>query len=804
MNESSDHPDLSPWRTFTRRLLRRLAAAAAFLLAILLVLELAAFHFFPTRSSHLLLEGESNGQPAWIDNPFFPYRFFSARTAQAPPPIVALKTPPPGTLRVCLLGGSEALGEPDPSFGIGRQLELMLQSRYPDHPVEVIQMALDGGNSHVLREAARDLPLLKPDAVIVLTGNDEVAGPYGPASGLGRFHQSSRIARIMTLFSRTRLSQLCIAAIDRLFPARADLDAWRSQEPITLKGRMSPGDSRLKTVSRSFRKNLAAILREASRASPVVIACTVPVNLRDCAPFATSYLEDETAAQEVRETLRAALAAEAATNRLEASRLYADAIRRDPSHAEALFRAARLSLAENRTAEAAALFSRARDADALRLRIDSRLNALIRECAANASVSLLDAEALFAIRSPQGIPGRELFLDHVHFTFEGGHLLASALVDRMEFLSAFDAEPTGPIPGPEELADELLYHPWGRAAQLDAILRQMLRPPFRRQIDHSETIARLKEEKSLWDSRVAAMSPENTRTIFSRRQAQRPDDAWLAARAAWYLLNAGDPVRAETAARAASGRWPHRFEIRALLALIRAVRRQEDADAGIAFIRGGGDSGYYDIGLAVDVGRELLKQQRSSEARRWFEYALRRDPWNSEAAIELAETQHRLEGTEEALQNLLKAIERFPYHPSSWTWTARALDETLCQLEKNERSVDILQQAIKRNPENPLLWENLASLYTLLGEWELATQCYLKSEEIAPYRYERLLKSAETLFSLRQYRRAKIRINKYLAAEPDDPEGIALQALIAAHLPPQPEPPAEPDGGKSSRKFPWE
>ncbi len=90
------------------------------------------WNWWPTFSSRggstrFLLEGESDGKPAWIDNQFFPYRFFSERLARAPLPIVALRKPQPGTLRVCLLGGSEVMGAPDPSFGLGRQLEFMLR-----------------------------------------------------------------------------------------------------------------------------------------------------------------------------------------------------------------------------------------------------------------------------------------------------------------------------------------------------------------------------------------------------------------------------------------------------------------------------------------------------------------------------------------------------------------------------------------------------------------------------------------------------------------------------------------------------
>lgn len=767
MDSTPDHRDLPPIVAFLLRWLRRLAIGGGALLALLFLAEWAAYPFLSKRSDRFLRADLANGQPVWIDNVFFPYRFETARAAHPAPPTVVPQTPAPGTLRVCLLGGTATVGFPDATFGIGRQLEILLRHRYPDRPVEVVQLALAGGNSHVLREAARDLRRLRPQAVVIMTGNEEMAGPYGPASSLGRFHHSTRIARALVLFSRTRLARLGSAARDRLDPARADDQAWRSRESISLRGRMSPRDPRLRSAYRSFRKNLAAILGQATAAAPAVVACTVPVNLRDCAPFSTSFLDDETAAQEVREILRAAVAAEATTNRTEAARLYADAIRRDPNHAEALFRAARLALAANRTAEAGALFSRARDADALRLRADSRINDIIRGAADEADVSLLDAEALFAIRSPQGIPGRELFLDHVHFTFAGAHLLAASILDRLEFLRVFDAVPAGAVPDVAAVAAELLYDPWGAAAQLEAALDQQFHPPFRRQLTNAETLAQLTAEKNKADARAAAFTRANACAIFDRRRAARPDDPWLAARAADCLLHADAGEPAEAAAAAALARWPHRFEIRAQLALARALLDQP-ASEGLTLLRQPDeDAGYYDVAQAIEIGRALLKRKRPEVARPWLEYAWHRDPWNSEAASALAEARHRLEGGESAAA--------------------------------------LLRSALKRNPDNPLLWEDLAVQYCLLGSWDLATDCFRKSEEIAPYRYERLLKWAKAMLRLRQYSRALRPIRAYLAAMPDDPEGLALLADIQKRFPAQTEPSDEPaPKEKSPRKFPWE
>ena len=79
----------------------------------------------------------------------------------------------------------------------------------------------------------------------------------------------------------------------------------------------------------------------------------------------------------------------------------------------------------------------ARDLDALRFRADSRINAIIREVAAEqeaAGVRLVDAEQSLAKSdlAVGGIPGDGLFYEHVHLTFDGNYLLARAYWTQVE------------------------------------------------------------------------------------------------------------------------------------------------------------------------------------------------------------------------------------------------------------------------------------------------------------------------------------------------------------------------------------
>ncbi len=70
----------------------------------------------------------------------------------------------------------------------------------------------------------------------------------------------------------------------------------------------------------------------------------------------------------------------------------------------------------------------------LRFRTDAVLNRLIRDAAsslASSGVRLADAEASFAQFSPEGIPGGNLFLEHVHMNFTGNYLLARTVFETL-------------------------------------------------------------------------------------------------------------------------------------------------------------------------------------------------------------------------------------------------------------------------------------------------------------------------------------------------------------------------------------
>lgn len=194
-------------------------------------------------------------------------------------------------------------------------------------------------------------------------------------------------------------------------------------------------DPRVARVHDHFRSNLNSILKAGRQAGTPVILSTLACNLRNCSPFASLHRAGLTSSEQAEwdQAYQAGLAHEARGNVAEALVQYRRALRLDERFAELQFRLGTCCLTLGQTNEARKYFQRAKDEDALRFRPDSRLNEIIRQAAANCPadrVGLLDAEELLALSSPGGIPGEELFFEHVHLTPAGNYLLARATAER--------------------------------------------------------------------------------------------------------------------------------------------------------------------------------------------------------------------------------------------------------------------------------------------------------------------------------------------------------------------------------------
>lgn len=435
------------------------------------------------------------GRPAYCDNPSFVAPFFPQGMSRAPRPFVIPARKAPGTYRIFVLGESAAFGDPDPTYGFARYLEVMLRERFPQTEFEVINTSTTAINSHVLLPMIEDLAHYQPDLFVIYAGNNEVVGPFGPGTVLTP-HSSLPAIRAGIFLNSTRLGQL-VGKLTRA--SKKDAPGWHGMEMFL--DRQVRADSRqMKPVYENFAANLRDMVAVARRSGAQVVISTVATNLKDCAPFASLHREgirdDELRSWDGLVKRGADL--ESAGSYAEALKLYLSAADIDPQYAELQFRIARCLWALDDFAEAKERFVRAQDLDTLRFRADSRLNEIIRALAGTGpGVSVVDAAAIFAGESAHEVPGSELFYEHVHMNPRGNYVLARALLGQVDSMMPADLRRSAVSAddiSEAECERRLAFTPYDRLRVAGLVLAKLERPPFTNQLNHSGELLRVKSE----------------------------------------------------------------------------------------------------------------------------------------------------------------------------------------------------------------------------------------------------------------------------------------------------------------------
>src|SRR6185369_16568722 len=187
-------------------LFRLIALAGVPLLLVValeLVLRLAGFGY-PTA---FLLKSSNHGEPTFVQNDQFGWRFFGPRAARVPEASSIPRAKPPGTIRIFVFGESAAFGDPQPRFGLPRMLEALLELRHPDKKFEVVNAAMTGINSHVILPLARDCEKAGADVWVIYMGNNEVVGPFGAGTVFGSQTLPRPLIRAGLALKTTRTGQ---------------------------------------------------------------------------------------------------------------------------------------------------------------------------------------------------------------------------------------------------------------------------------------------------------------------------------------------------------------------------------------------------------------------------------------------------------------------------------------------------------------------------------------------------------------------------------------------------------------------
>jgi tetratricopeptide (TPR) repeat protein len=581
------------------------------------ILEAGLRLLAPGHSTDFTTKAVVDGVTVFHENDAFAWQYFPAEIAREPLVLSFPAEKASNVYRIFVLGASAAQGDPEPTYGFSRILEQMLEHGYPGADFEVINTAVTAINSHVVYQIAREVAPLQGDLFIIYLGNNEVVGPFGTGTVFAPLSPSLAFIRLVILSRSSRIVQNLACVLRRLRSERGGIEKWRGME-MFLDRQVRADDPGMEKVYRHFRANLEDTLSVIRRAGAKAIVSTVGTNLRDSAPFASQhrrrFAEPEREQWDALYRSGAALAEAGRCEEAGARLLEAEKIDGTWAALQFLLGVCFGEMGDHR--EARHRYRLARDLDTLRFRADSRINEIIREVAAaraGEGVYLADSAREFEAASAHGIPGDDLFHEHVHLTFKGHYLLAKALLHQVEKILPADVarfrEGNGELQTADDLMRALALTGFDRHRISEEVRQRLEKPPFTNQQNHRDALERARrQEAELRAFTTPAALLEAGREYERALQANRADP-WLHYNYAMLHYAAGSFAAAAAQFRIVLASLPH-HEVareRLLASLVHLGEFEEAVDQSREALRNQPDfhAAEYTLALALSkTGRE--------------------------------------------------------------------------------------------------------------------------------------------------------------------------------------------------------
>jgi len=721
----SGNSRLSARRKWSFRLVALIGAPALLFILLELMLRLVGYGY----QTSFFVRNPVTGQTTMVENRQFSRRYFSKELLRLPKPLAFAPAKPQPTLRIFVFGESAAEGDPSPSFGFARILQLLLQERYPNQSIEVINTAVTAINSHVIRPLARECADYSGDVWVIYMGNNEVVGPFGSGTVFGAQASSLPAIRASIGLKATRTGQLLDDAIDSV--AHHGPRVWEGME-MFLQQQVRQTDPRMATVYSHFGENLSDMLDAGARSGAKIVVSTVGSNLRDCAPLASLHRADlpSTKATEWEDFYRAGIAFESEGKTADAVLKYQKAAQLDDQFADLQFRLARCYLALARHEEAHRHFVLARDLDCLRFRADSRINEIIRQLARQwqgKNVRLADATSALERESKDGIPGVEWFYEHVHLTFPGNYIVARQMAEQV--VQFFPTQSAGPFLAVEECARRLGLTDWEQLQMADEMFRRTSRPPFTNQLDHATDAAR--REKVISELRERDRTNFQSAVAIYEQAISRATNDWqLHDNYAGALLQHGERAGAIEHWQRVTQLLPHRIQTYDLLGSVLLEQG-----------RLGEGEGCYQQALRIDpdlvdghigLGRVWLAQNHGAEAVREFQKAVRLKPRDARTqnhlGLALLQSNKAAEAEAAFRAALVADPEFLPARLNSGS--------ALMAQGKSDEAIAGYQELIRSSPDNVSARLALAKALAKLGRTTEAMQQNIEAVQQQPEDFE--------------------------------------------------------------------
>jgi tetratricopeptide (TPR) repeat protein len=552
------------------------------------------------------------------------------------------------------------------------------------------------------------------------------------------------LVRTQLQLLKSRLGQVLLAATRKLRGTNPSAAGWHGME-MFVRNPVAPDDARKQTVYRNFQQNLDEIVQAGLASGAKVILSTVAVNLKDCPPFGTISGADlsPTNRTTFEKLCQDGVAAEAHGRFAEARTAFQQASEILPRSAEAHFHLATCLLRLTNAPVALPHFLQAVDGDTLPFRADSRINAIIRATAsrsAGESLSLCDAAEALAAASSDGLPGGELFYEHVHLNPNGNYALALAWAGPVEKELSPELKRDARLAWASQAECEqwLGLTDWNRVSTLENILQRIQRPPFSGQSSNAEQLARLRHEIAQLREGLATDAAAQAEQVYLRALGRAPDNFRLRENYAEFL-----EARQE---------WKP------------AIAERQKVCQLLPYFY----FPYYALGLDLKDAGAL------AEAREALLKAASLGPYQSDVRLELGIVSGR-QGNWEQARTELETARRFgPEDPRPLLY----LGEVLWKLERRAEAMSALREAIRLGPSDWQPHYRLASNLAQQGQWSDAVAEYQEALRLNPSSVKTELGLAAVLLSLGRQPEALQQIDQALKLEPTNQTALEFRRKL--------------------------
>lgn len=296
-------------------------------------------------------------------------RYFEGFTPEiAPAPFN--KTKQENSYRIFVLGGSSTQGFP---YHFYHSFPYSMYHRFNLETVglqpEIINLGMTAVNSYVIWDLKDEIVKANPDAIIIYAGHNEYYGSFGVGSNQFGHVNSMFLKRLILKLKDYRLYQF----LEGILRPSAETTSDRTMMAQVVKESEIKFDQETYQLGiDQFKNNISDFIDVMNEHDIKVLIGTVASNLKDQPPFS----DNEKAHQDY---------------------ISADSLLEAGVNDEALQR-----------------YTNAKNFDEIRFRASSAINDVIKELAENRKVELVDIEDLAFQSSEQGIPGDDLFIDHLH------------------------------------------------------------------------------------------------------------------------------------------------------------------------------------------------------------------------------------------------------------------------------------------------------------------------------------------------------------------------------------------------------